>query len=447
VVIHWFRADLRLADNAALYAACAEADAVIPLFIFDPAILRAPDNGAPITAFMLATLAVLERDVAAAGAKLVFRHGQVLDEMKSVFRESKARALYYNRDYEPSARERDAAVETWARSAGINVRSFKDGVLHEPHEILKDDGKPYGVFSAYARKWRRHPLDRVLPAARFPRRTKPRLPRGMALPTLKQLGFALALKLPPAGEQAARAQLGRFARGALRRYDELRDFPAQAGTSQLSPHLRLGAISPRTVVAAAGRAVRAQMKSAAPVDTFVGELIWRDFYRQILFHFPHAATAAFKPAYQRLKWPNHERLFSAWCEGRTGFPVVDAGMRQMNATGWMHNRVRMITASFLCKDLLVSWQWGERYFMQRLLDADLANNNGGWQWCASTGTDAQPYFRIFNPLAQARKFDPEGAYIHRWVPEVDSRDYPKPIVDHAVQRVQALALYRSAWSA
>jgi deoxyribodipyrimidine photo-lyase len=442
LAIHWFRADLRLRDNAALHAACAEAGAVVPVFIFDPAILQAPDTGAPITAFMLRMLESLEQDVAAAGARLIYRHGRVLTEMKEVFRESKADALFYNRDYEPSARERDAAVEKWARSAGIAVRSFKDGVLQEPHEVLKDDGKPYGVFTAYARKWRQRALDPVLPAAKFPRRMKPKFPRSAGRPSLKKLGFALSLELPPAGEAAAQAQLLRFARGPLGDYRKQRDFPAQAGTSQLSPHLRMGAVSPRTVLAEAERAARRHPQARGAIDTFVGELIWRDFYRQILWHFPHAATGAFKVKYQRVIWHDDERGFAAWCQGRTGYPIVDAGMRQLNATGWMHNRVRMIVAAFLCKDLLVTWQWGERYFMQRLLDADLASNNGGWQWSASTGTDAQPWFRIFNPLAQAQKFDPEGAYIRRWVPEIESRDYPKPIVEHAAQRGRALAMFR-----
>jgi deoxyribodipyrimidine photo-lyase len=442
VVVHWFRADLRLSDNSALHAACTEADAVIPLFIFDPVILGAPDNGAPITAFMLAMLAALEGDLASAGTKLIYRQGHVLEEIQAVFRESKAQALYYNRDYEPYARERDAAVGKWARSAGLEVRSFKDGVLHEPEEILKDDGKPYGVFTAYARKWRQRSLDPVLPAVAFPRRSKPLLPRGLERPSLQSLGFDLAIKLPPAGEQAARAQLERFTRESLLHYADVRNLPAQPGTSQLSPHIRMGAISARTVIAEVQRDAKAHPTSQAQVDVFIGELIWRDFYRQILWHFPHAATAAMKPAYRKLAWQQDEDRFSAWCEGRTGFPIVDAGMRQINATGWMHNRVRMITASFLCKDLLVSWQMGERYFMQRLLDADLANNNGGWQWCASTGTDAQPYFRIFNPFSQAKKFDPDGSYIYRWVPELGSPDYPKPIVDHATQRLKALALYR-----
>ena len=443
IAVHWFRADLRLRDNAALHAACRGADAVIPVFIFDPAILRAPDNGAPITAFMLRLLASLEKDLAAAGARLIFRQGRVLEELQAVFRESGATLLFYNRDYEPYARERDAEVEKWAAGAGITVRSFKDSVLHEPGEVLKDDGTAYGVYTAYARRWRRRPLDPVLPAPRFTARKPARRPRSIGLPTLRDLHMHCTLELPEAGEAAALKQLRRFTRGPLLSYRDARDRPAAAGTSQLSPYLRMGAISPRQIAWAAREAAQRQPGAGAQIETFVGELIWRDFYRQVLWHHPHAATAALKPRYQKLKWVNNERLFEAWQRGRTGFPIVDAGMRQLAATGWMHNRVRMIVASFLCKDLLVSWQWGERFFMQHLLDADFANNNGGWQWSAGTGTDAQPWFRIFNPLAQAKKFDPEGAYIRRWVPEIDSRDYPRPVVDHAVQRLKALALFRA----
>jgi deoxyribodipyrimidine photo-lyase len=442
VAIHWFRADLRLHDNSALHAACTEADAVIPIFIFDPAILKAPDSGAPITAFMLKMLESLEHDVAAGGGRLIFRHGPVLEEMKAVFRETKATALFYNRDYEPYARERDGAVEKWARSAGIKVRSFKDGVLHEPDEVLKDDGKPYGVFTAYARKWRQRSLDPVLPMAKFPCHASLLQPHSVGLPSLKSLGFTTGIELPAAGEKAAQAQLKRFADGPLLHYREHRDIPALDGTSRLSPHIRMGAVSPRTVLAAVAQAAKKHPSAQGQTDTFVSELIWRDFYRQILWHFPHAADGAFKEKYQHVKWQNNERLFTAWCEGRTGYPIVDAGMRQLNTIGWMHNRVRMIVAAFLTKDLLVSWQWGERYFMQRLLDADLANNNGGWQWSASTGTDAQPYFRIFNPTSQAKKFDPEGKYIQHYVPEIDSSDYPKPVVDHATQRLKALELFK-----
>jgi deoxyribodipyrimidine photo-lyase len=263
------------------------------------------------------------------------------------------------------------------------------------------------------------------------------------LPSAKEFGFSIDITLPPAGERAARDRLKEFASGDLLRYAESRDYPAREATSSLSPHLRLGTISPRTLFTAAEKAGHSHPDAKRSTDTFVNELIWRDFYRQILWHFPHVATACFRPQYDALKWENDEKLFAAWCEGRTGYPLVDAGMRQLNTTGWMHNRVRMVVATFLTKDLLVSWQWGERYFMNKLLDADLASNNGGWQWSAGTGTDAQPWFRIFNPVAQAQKFDPEGHYIRRYVPEADTLAYPAPIVNHARQRLKILALFRN----
>ncbi len=441
--IHWFRCDLRLSDNSALHAASAGMDAVIPIFIFDPAILRAPSTGAPQVAYMLRTLESLQKNIAAAGGQLIFRHGKVIDEMGAVLRETGAHALFFNRDYEPYARERDNAVEKMARSLGVEVRSFKDGMIHEPDEVLKSDGKPYGVFTAYSRVWRSLPQPAVLPAVKFHRPAGLKMPRGLPLPQVDQLGFSSTVDVPEAGERTAREGLKHFVAGGLLHYRTQRNFPAMPGTSQLSPHLRMGTLSPRTVVAWAEKQVSEHPGARADIDTFVGEIIWRDFYKQILWHHPHVAVSSFKPPYDGLKWENDPRLFAAWCEGRTGYPIVDAGMRQLNTTGWMHNRVRMIVAAFLTKDLLVSYQWGERYFTQKLFDADLAANNGGWQWSAGTGTDAQPYFRIFNPTSQAEKFDPEGTYIHRHVPEVDTGDYPSPIVDHAQQRVKALTMFKS----
>lgn len=440
--IHWFRADLRLADNTALHTACRDADVVVPIFIFDPQILKASDTGAPIVGFMLDCLEALEKDVRAAGGKLTFRHGDIVKEMRAVLKATKATDLYYNRDYEPYARERDAAVEKLARSMGVEVHSFKDGVIHEPGEILKGDGTPYKVFTAYSHGWRSKAMPAVLPKAKFPRSMGFMYPAGIALPTARRLGFKIEITLPPAGEGAGLKRLAEFAKGDLLQYAKQRDYPALGATSRLSPHIRLGTISPRTVLVAVNKAAKKHPAAHKHTSTFVTELIWRDFYRQILWHFPHVATSAFKEQYNDLKWENNERLFKAWCEGRTGYPIVDAGMRQLNTIGWMHNRVRMIVAAFLTKDLLISWQWGERYFMQKLLDADLASNNGGWQWSASTGTDAQPYFRIFNPTSQAKKFDPEGVYIQKYVPEADTLAYPGPIVDHARQRVKALALFR-----
>jgi deoxyribodipyrimidine photo-lyase len=442
VAIHWFRCDLRLCDNTALRAALAGADAVVPIFIFDPVILTAPDCGAPIVAFMLACLASLEKNIEAAGGKLIFRHGDIETEMREVIRATGATALYFNRDYEPYARRRDGAVEKLARSMGVEVYHCKDGVIQEPDEVLKADGHPYGVFTPYSRAWRLRPVSPVLPVAKFHRPAGFKEPKSLPLPTLKELGFATDLTLPPAGEKAGRERLKQFVGGDALRYASQRDFPALDATSRLSPHLRIGTLSPRTVWAAMENAAREHPTARAQVETYVNELIWRDFYRQILWHYPHVATSCFKPQYDDLRWENDEKLFAAWREGRTGFPLVDAGMRQINTTGWMHNRVRMIVAMFLTKDLLISWQWGERYFMQRLLDADLASNNGGWQWSASTGTDAQPYFRIFNPTSQAQKFDPEGLYIRKYIPEADTLAYPAPIVDHARQRVKALALFK-----
>ena len=442
IALHWFRADLRLSDNTALHAAVSDADVVIPIFIFDPRILTAPDTGAPIVGFMLECLRSLADGIEAAGGKLIFRHGAIEKEIGALLDETKAHALYYNRDYEPGARTRDTAVEALARSRGVEVRSYKDGVLHEPDEVLKPDGTPYRVFTPYSQAWRARARLPVLPTVKFKRPVGFNYPRGIALPTVKDLGFNVEIKLPPGGELAARDRLKAFATGDALQYGRMRDFPAAEGTSRLSPHLRLGTLSPRTVLAAVEKNAANHPSSAKDAHTFTNELIWRDFYRQILWHYPHVAGASYKEEYNDLKWENNERLFNAWCAGRTGFPIVDAGMRQLNTTGWMHNRVRMIVAMFLTKDLLISWQWGERYFMQKLIDADLASNNGGWQWSASTGTDAQPYFRIFNPIAQAEKFDPEGVYIRHYVPEVDTRDYPRPIVDHSVQRLKAMALFK-----
>jgi deoxyribodipyrimidine photo-lyase len=443
IAVHWFRCDLRLKDNTALHAAAAATNAVIPLFIFDPKILKSDDVSANQVGFMLECLGSLEKDLAVVGGRLIFRQGPVHEQMREVLRESGAHALYYNRDYEPYARERDAAVEKLAQSLGVEVHSFKDNVIHEHDEVLKADGDPYGVFTPYSRVWRTREKPVVLPAVKFAPPRGLAYPPSSGLPSLKKLGFAIDIKLPEAGERAALDRLKKFTNKDLFHYADQRDIPTLGATSHLSPDLRLGTISPRTVLSAAERAGKAQPKAKSSIDTFTGELIWRDFYKQILWHHPQVAKGCFRPKYDKLKWENNERLFQAWCDGRTGYPLVDAGMRQMNETGWMHNRVRMVTAAFLTKDLHVSWQWGEKVFMQKLLDADLAANNGGWQWSAGTGTDAQPWFRIFNPLSQAKKFDPEGRYIHRYVKEIDTRAYPAPIVDHARQRIKTLALFRA----
>ena len=444
IAIHWFRCDLRLSDNTALHAAIAAADIVVPIFIFDPKILKSGDVSPCQVSFMIECLRSLEKNIEVAGGKLIYRHGIILDEMKDVLRETGAHALYYNRDYEPYARKRDEAVEKLARSLDVEVHSYKDNVIHEPGEVLKADGKPYGVFTPYSRVWRSVEKPKVVAAVKFVRPDRFKNPSSLPLPSTAELGFTSDITLPAAGERAARDLLRQFAGANLLHYAANRDFPARDATSRFSPHLRLGTLSPRTVYAAAEKAGSEHPGAKRSTDIFVNELIWRDFYRQILWHYPHVADGCFRPQYDALKWENNEKLFAAWCEGRTGYPLVDAGMRQLNTSGWMHDRVRMVVAMFLTKDLLINWQWGERYFMQKLLDADLASNNGGWQWSAGTGTDAQPWFRIFNPTSQAQKFDPEGRYIQKYVPEAETLSYSAPIVDHSKQRLKALAMFRGA---
>ena len=440
-IIHWFRRDLRLADNAALHAACRASREVIPVFIFDPAVLKTPDMGAPRVAFLLECLHSLQKNIEAAGGRLILREGDPWDVLRRIGEETGAKTLYFNRDYEPRSRERDARVESQAQALGWKVVSFQDDVIHEGGEILKSDGKPYVVFTPYAKVWRSRPKPELLPIVKFTSVPKARI-ESLPIPTLAKLGFTLDATIPSGGEKEGRKLLKQFAAGPLLAYRSVRDFPAMEGVSRLSPHLAFGTVSPRTVLDAVEKARAAQSAHGEEIDTFVGEIIWREFYRQVLWHYPHAATGCFRPQYDSLAWENNEKYFAAWCAGRTGFPIVDAAMRQLNQTGWMHNRLRMIVAMFLTKDLLVSWQWGERYFMQKLVDADLASNNGGWQWSAGTGTDAAPYFRIFNPNSQAAKFDPEGKFIARFVPEADSISYMAPIVDHAQQRMKALELYR-----
>jgi deoxyribodipyrimidine photo-lyase len=441
-ILVWFRRDLRLGDNTALHEASRRARHVVPVFIFDEGILRSPDIGAPRVAFLLESLRSLHKNLEHIGSRLIIRRGRPLEQLRQLAREAGAGAIYWNADHEPYARTRDAEVARLCAAEGWETEAFEDSMVHAPDRILKDDGLPYAVFTPYYRRWDARTLDPVLPRPKV-LRTPPAL-KSDPLPALEDLGFRLEITLPPAGEKAAREAMKTFMDRRVSTYGQTRNLPVLDATSRLSPHLRFGTISARTVVHEARSRQKADPTTAGEVGIFISEMAWRDFYKQILWHFPKVATSCFKPAYDAIRWPNDERLFRAWCEGRTGYPIVDAAMRQLNTTGWMHNRLRMIVASFLTKDLLVSWQWGERYFMQKLLDGDLAANNGGWQWAAGTGTDAQPYFRIFNPASQAKKFDPEGRFIEKYLPEANSLDYPPPIVDHSVQRNRALALFKAA---
>ncbi|MEN9933825.1 MAG: hypothetical protein RLZZ387_404 [Chloroflexota bacterium] len=494
--IHWFRRDLRLHDNPALLEALRAGQGhVVPLFILDDVVLRAPRTGAARTAFMLDSLAALDRALHERGSRLVLRRGPPLDVLRDVAEESGARGVCWNRDYTPFARERDARAEALLRARGLDVRTFADAVIIEPGEVLTGAGTPYTVYTPYRRSWRRRVEERratimseqTLPAFAPP----PDELRGDPVPAPADLGITLAQSLPPGGEEAGLARLRSFARERIGGYEHDRDLPAVPGTSRLSPYLRFGCVAPAAALRTALHALDAltpegsgneesdrpsqptthdsQRKTQDSVETWISELAWRDFYYQILTAFPHVLRSAFRPKYDSVQWENDESLFSAWCEGRTGYPIVDAAMRQMRQEAWMHNRARMIVASFLCKDLLVDWRRGERYFMQMLVDGDHASNNGGWQWAAGTGTDAQPYFRIFNPVSQGQKFDPRGEYVRRYIPELArvpdrhihapwamsseeqrragvriGRDYPEPVVDHATQRERALALYRGA---
>ncbi len=467
MLIHWFRRDLRLRDNTALLAAAAmSGGAVMPVFIFDDAIIQGRFASPARTQFLLDCLAALDADLRALGLRLITRRGEPLPTLLALLRESGATGVTWNRDYTPYAIRRDSAIKQALRAAGYRADSYKDAVIFEMDEIATAERRPYTVYTPYARRWRARLAAEPVRAQGLPSLAAVPLPTSDPLPALSDLLPTVPATLPrfPAGEAQALAALERFTQGPLASYAEGRNMLAQAGTSRLSPYLRFGVLSPRQCLVAALNA-----PPAPGPESWIGELIWRDFYVQVLYHFPHALRGSFKPVYDRIAWPNDPALFAAWQAGQTGYPIVDAAMRQLQQEGWMHNRARMIVASFLTKDLLIDWRWGERHFMHLLIDGDPAANNGGWQWAAGTGTDAQPYFRIFNPVSQGQKFDPDGAYVRRYLPElarVPTRyihaphtmplaeqmragarigvDYPQPIVDHAVQRARALALYREA---
>ncbi len=473
-IIHWFRRDLRLRDNTALLAAAhASGGAVVPVFIFDPTLLQGRFVGAARVRFMLESLQMLDQSLRERGSMLIVRQGDPQQQLFRLIEESGATGVYWNRDYSPYAVTRDTAIKTALLTAGYTACSFKDAVIWETDEVVKQDGTPYTVFTPYARRWRQRLAETgVQVDDQLDLQGTIDLPATHTLPTLNDLGLHTQQHTIPGGESAGYRLLQTFTdlrhNDAIASYHTRRDLPALSGTSRLSAHLRLGSISPRDCVRAALDVLqrRADPDSAAGVNTWINELAWRDFYVQILYHFPHVLRGAFRPQYDALCWDNNEELFAAWCAGRTGYPIVDAAMRQLNQEAWMHNRTRMIVASFLTKDLLIDWRWGECYFMQYLVDGDPAANNGGWQWAAGTGTDAQPYFRIFNPISQGKKFDSQGDYVRRYVPELADvpdkyihepwsmpedlqrrvgirigSDYPLPMVDHKIQRQRTLEIY------
>jgi deoxyribodipyrimidine photo-lyase len=460
--LHWFRNDLRLQDNTALAALAARADQWLPVFVLDRRILGGPSAGAPRARFLLDCLARLERDLAKRGVPLLVREGRPERALRRLVDETGARLVSFNEGSTPFAERRDAAVQRAVERCGAEVVTCRDHVVFGAGEVRTASGGPYSVYSPYrAAWWKRWAEEARLPVriGRLP----PPIPGFSAEPVPDPRRFGLAADrcdLPTGGERAARRRLDRFLESAVVRYHEDRDRPDLDGTSRLSAYLRFGAISARQCFERAEAAAYGEPALRRGVAKWLDELVWREFYAAILETHPRVLCESYRREYAAVAWNDDAEGFQAWCEGRTGYPIVDAGMRQLRATGWMHNRVRMIVASFLTKDLLIDWREGERFFFERLVDGDPASNNGGWQWAASTGTDPQPYFRIFNPVTQGKRWDPRGRYVRRWVPELDGvsdrhvhapwragqtpADYPPPWVDHAERRALALERFGRA---
>ncbi len=430
VAIFWFRRDLRLTDNAGLYHALKYNTSVLPIFIFDKNILsRLEDPHDRRVDFIHQALQHLNEELLKTGSSLRVFFSTPLESFKNLCEEFNVSAVYANHDYEPYAAGRDGDVNSFLKDRGIELHTFKDQCVFEKNEVVKDDGSPYTVFTPYANKWKKtlKPFYyKAYPTKKYFKNFMSHTTGG--IPALESMGFRKTDLI-----LAKRIQVDD---DLIRQYKQQRDFPAIHGTSRLSMHLRFGTISVRVLVG----------KALPLSETWLNELIWRDFYMMILWHFPHVVNNAFKKEYDRVVWLNSEADFEKWCKGETGFPIVDAGMRELNQTGFMHNRVRMIVSSFLIKDLLIDWRWGEAYFAKKLNDFDLSANNGGWQWAASSGCDAAPYFRVFNPTEQQKKFDPELKYIKKWVPEFGTERYARPMVDHAAARLRVLAVYKEALS-
>ena len=442
IALHWMRRDLRLQDNRALANALESGQPVICCFVFDRGILdRLVNKSDRRVAFIHRELHRIQTELNAQGAQLLVGYGNVseiwtqwLEDFKEASIEVKE--VHVARDYEPYAQERDRSMAELFRAKNIAFKGVKDSVILEKDEVLKKDGLPYTVFTPFSKKWKEtlrnedfaeaNSLE-LLASMKKPLEHLQRF-KTPDIPTLQSMGF----EAPPDLNDLIPSPVVNSS--TLEQYSEQRDFPSVAGTSRLSVHLRFGTLGIRA-------AYRQGIQSS---DKWVMELIWRDFYQMILYHFPHSAKDSFRPAYDRIPWSNKEDHFEAWCNGKTGYPIVDAGMRELLSTGFMHNRVRMVVASFLCKHLLIDWRWGEQHFAAHLLDYDQASNVGGWQWAAGCGCDAAPYFRVFNPTAQQAKFDGKALYIKKWVPEYGTATYPSPIVEHAVARVKAIETYKAA---
>ncbi|MCL9805264.1 DNA photolyase family protein [Flavobacterium amniphilum] len=426
ITIFWFRRDLRLEDNTGLFHALQSEENVLPIFIFDTTILSQLEKDDARVTFIHNLLNNIQKQLNDIGKSLAVFHGKPIEIFQQLISENTIISVFTNHDYEPYARKRDKELNSLFKAHEIEFKTSKDQVIFEKNEVIKDDGNPYVVFTPYSKKWKEK-LKADFPVL-YPSETflDKFTPHSYPFLSLEHIGF----------EQSA-IHVNQFdlSENLIRNYAETRNFPNIEGTSLLAPHLRFGAISVRKIIH--------QIKGISG-ETFLNELIWREFFMQILWHFPHIINQSFKPKYDYIQWKNDEAKFKKWCDGKTGYPFVDAGMRELNATGHMHNRVRMIVASFLCKHLLIDWRWGEAYFANKLLDYEQSSNVGNWQWAAGCGVDAAPYFRIFNPTEQIKKFDTNLEYIRKWVPESNTPDYPKPIVDHKEAREKCLKTYKEA---
>lgn len=420
----WLRRDLRLDDHKAIEKASENGLPIQVVFIFDPEILNRLKPDDPRVNFIHQRLSFINQELADLGASVKVVHKNVINAWEDLLNEFVADSVYFNYDFEPYAIERDQAVVDLLKGKGISYNATLDHLVFKPTEILKEDKKPYTVYTPYKNKWLKRFEDFTYSdplswnAFNWSKSQ-------FLFPSLQSLGFT-----------ESTIEVEDYDLNEINGYAEGRDFPAQAKTTKLGPHLRFGTLS-----------IRSLLLVAKQDEVFLSELIWREFFTQIIYHFPHVVHQSFKSKYEKIPWENDEHLFELWKQGKTGYPLVDAGIRELNATGYMHNRVRMVVASFLIKHLLIDWRWGEAYFAEKLLDFELASNNGNWQWAAGCGCDAAPYFRVFNPTAQQEKFDENMVYIRKWVPEVFDPSYPKPIVEHKEARLRAIEVYKKALTA
>lgn len=425
--IFWFRRDLRLNDNCGLFNALRSSNPVLPVFIFDTDILnKLEDKNDKRVEFIHNAVEEIHSELTGIGSSLLVLHGKPIKVFNQITEKFSIGEVFANHDYEPYAIKRDNEVKDFLKSKEIKFNTYKDQVIFEKQEIIKDNGTPYTVYTPYCKKWKSGlKKDDYKSYSSEKYFEKFYITKPFKLLSIEEIGFI---------KSGVLFSSKKLKKGIIKKYDKFRDYPAIEGTSRLSVHLRFGTVSIRKLVS---EAVKLN-------QTWLNELIWREFFMMILYHYPKAVNNSFRTEYDNIKWRNDEKEFNAWCEGKTGYPIVDAGMRELNETGFMHNRVRMITASFLTKHLFIDWRWGETYFASKLLDYELSSNNGNWQWAAGTGYDAAPYFRVFNPEIQTKKFDPELIYVKKWVPEFNSIQYPKPIVEHSFARNRAVETYREA---